>query len=216
MTPHEMKLSATVREIRGKSSHKLAPQGLVPAVVYGPKIETIALAIDRRAFDQMMHHASVGSTLIDLAIEGRDKPLDVIIRDVKRDELKGNVKHVDFWAVDMGHSLQTAVSITFVGSPEGERAGGVVMHALRELKIEARPKDLPEHIEVDLSALGIGDSFTVADVQVPPGVALLDDPETVVASVMTPTVVEEAPVAAEEAVEVPEVGKETESESAEG
>jgi len=114
----------------------------------------------------------------------------------------------------MGHSLQTAVPITFVGSAEGERSGGVVMHSLRELKVEARPKDLPEHIEVDVSEMAVGDSLTVAGLTAPKGVTLLDDPETVVASVMAPTVEEEAAAPAE-GVEVPEVGKETEAGSGE-
>ena len=212
---HVVKLTAKVREVTGKSSHKLAGEGLVPAVVYGPKIETMSLSVDRREFEHMMHHASVGSTLIDLTIEGHGKPLDVIIREVRHDEIKGTVQHIDFWAVDMGHSLQTAISITFVGSPEGERAGGVVMHALRELKVEARPKDLPEHIEVDITALNIGDAFTVAQVVAPAGVTLLDDPETVVASVQAPAVEEEVVVGAEEITEVPEVGKEAEEETEE-
>jgi len=208
---HVVKLKAAVREVTGKSSHKLAPEGLIPAVVYGPKIETLSLSVDRRDFEHLMHNASVGSTLVDLTIEGHAKPLDVIIKEVRHDEIKGFVQHIDFWAVDMGHTLQTAISITFVGSAEGERAGGVLMHSLRELKVEARPKDLPEHIEVDVSELNVGDSMTVADIAAPAGVTLLDDPETVVASVMAPSVEEEVPAAAEEMAEVPEVGKEAEA-----
>lgn len=206
---HDLELTAKPRETTGKSAHKLAPEGLVPAVVYGPKVEALSLSVDRRDFEHLMRSAAVGSTLIDLAIEGQDKPLDVIIKEIRHDEIKGSVQHIDFWAVDMGHSLQTAVPITFVGSAEGERAGGVVMRALHELKVEARPKDLPEHIEVDLSALEVGDSITVADIAIPKGVTLLDDLETVVASVTPPTV--EAEPALEETGEVPEVGKEPES-----
>lgn len=209
-----VELSATVREVTGKSSHKLAPEGLVPAVVYGPKIDTMSLALNRHDFELFMHGSTVGSTLIDLNVEGQAKTISVIIKEIKRDELKGTIQHVDFWAVDMGHSLQTAVPITFVGSAEGERAGGVVMHSLRELKVEARPKDLPEHIEVDLSALGVGDSLTVADLSAPKGVTFLDEPETVVASVTPPTV-EAEPELEEAAAEVPEVGKETEAEAGE-
>lgn len=205
------KLTATVREIKGKSSHKLAPEGLVPAVVYGPKVETLSLSVNRRDFEHLMHHASVGSTLIDLTVEGHPKPLDVIIKEVRHDEIKGSVQHIDFWAVDMGHTLQTTVAIDFEGSAEGERAGGVLMHVLRELKIEARPKDLPEHIVVDVSALNIGDAFTVADLVAPAGVTLLDEPETVIASCMPPAVEEEVPAEAEEMAEVPEVGKESEA-----
>ena len=208
-------LSAKMREITGKTSHSMAGEGLIPAVVYGPKIDTLVLSIDRREFEHLMHSASVGSTLVDLTIEGRDKPLDVIIKEVKHDPVKGSVQHVDFWAVDMGHVIQTTVAIDFVGSAEGERAGGVIMHSMRELKIEARPKDLPEHIEVDVSALNIGDSLTVADLKAPAGVTLLDDPETVMVSVMAPAVEEEEVAVEEEVTEVPEVGKESESESEE-
>lgn len=208
-----VELNVKIREVSGKSAHKLAPEGLVPAVVYGPKIETMSLSVNRRDFEHFMHTASVGSSLIALAIEGHGKPLNVIIKEVRHDEIKGTVQHIDFWAVDMGHSLQTAIPITFVGSAEGERAGGVVMHSLRELKVEARPSDLPEHIEVDLSALNVGDSLTVADIVAPKGVTLLDEPETVVASVTPPTVEVEAAV--EEVTEVPEVGKETEAEAGE-
>jgi large subunit ribosomal protein L25 len=210
---HVIKLKAQPREITGKSSRPLAAEGLIPAVVYGPKIETRSLTIDRRDFEHLMHEASVGSTLIDLVVEGSDKAIDVIIKEVRHHEVKGSVQHIDFWAVDMGHAIQTTVAIDFVGSAEGERAGGVIMHSMRELKIEARPKDLPEHIVVDVSALNIGDSLTVGDLIAPVGVTILDDPETVTVSVMAPAVEEEEVVEeAAEVTEVPEVGKESESE----
>ncbi len=211
---HVVELSAKVREVIGKSSHLLAAEGLIPAVVYGPKIDTISLAVDRRTFEHLMHHAVVGSTLVDLTIEGKAKPIDVIIKEIRHDEVKGTVQHIDFWAVDMGHSLITTVGLSFIGNAEGERAGGVLMRSLHEVKIEARPKDLPEHIEVDVSALNIGDSLTVADIVVPKGVTLLDEPEAVIVSVIAPAVEVEEAVAVEEG-EVPEVGKETESETEE-
>lgn len=207
---HVVELNAKVREVTGKTSHKLAPEGLVPAVVYGPKVDTRSLSVDRREFDHLMHSATVGATLVELSIEGDAKPVDVIIKEVKRDEVKGAVQHVDFWAVDMAQSLQTVVSVTFVGSSEGERAGGVLMHSLRELKVEANPKDLPEHIELDVSALNIGESLTVADIVAPKGVTLLDEPDAVLVSVMAPMAEEEPEAAAEETYEVPEVGEEPE------
>lgn len=214
MTQHVTALTAKVRETTGKSSHRLAREGLIPAIVYGPKIDTLSLSVDRRDFEALMHHASVGSTLLDLTIEGQGKALDVIIKEIRHDEVKGVVQHIDFWAVDMVNTMHTTIPIAFVGNPEGERAGGVVMHALRELKVEARPKDLPEHIEVDLSNLLVGEALTVADLTAPKGVLILDDPETVVASVMAPAVEEEV-VAVTAEGEVPEVGKEAEAEGEE-
>jgi len=207
---HVVELNASRRQLVGKSSHRLAREGLVPAVLYGSGAEAVNLSVDRREFERLMHSASVGSTLVDLHVEGRKEPVHVIIKEVRHDEVKGTVQHIDLWAVKMTQVLQTAIPITFVGSSEGERAGGVVMHALRELRVEARPRDLPEHFEVDVTPLAVGDSFTVADLTAPDGVTLLDDPETVVASVMAPAVAEEEVVEVEEVAEVPEVGKETE------
>lgn len=206
---HVVELEAKVRDITGKTSHKLAADGLVPAVLYGPKIETRSLSVDKREFDRLMQTATVGATLVELTVEGDDKSLDVIIKEVKRDELKGFVKHIDFWAVDMKQAMQTSVAITFVGSSEGERAGGTLMHSLREVRIEANPKDLPEHIEADISALNIGDSLTVADLVAPKGVTILEEPDTVLASVVAPMAEEELETTAAESAEVPEVGKES-------
>lgn len=205
---HVVELNAQVRDITGKTSRKLASQGLVPAVVYGSKVDTLPLSVDGKEFDRLMQHATVGATLVSLTIDGGKAPVDVIIKEVKRDVVKGSVQHVDFWAIEMSHSLQTVVPISFVGSSAGERAGGTLMHSTRELRIEANPKDLPEHIEVDVTALEIGDSLTVADLTVPKGVTLLDDPETVLVSVVAPMGEEEEPEAEfGEVTEVPEVGE---------
>lgn len=208
---HVVELKADHRDVVGKSSRRLARQGRVPAVLYGAGIEATNLSVDRRDFERLMHSATVGSTLVDLYVEGRKDPVHCIIKEVRHDAVKGTVEHIDFWAVKMSRALQTTVPIAFVGSSEGERSGGVVVHALRELRVEARPKDLPEHIEVDLTPLAVGDSLTVGDLTPPAGVTFLDDPETVVASVMAPAVAVEAAPAIEEAAEVPEVGKETEA-----
>ncbi len=212
---HVVELKATARQVIGKASKRLEADGLIPAVVYGPKFESLPVAVDRREFERLLHEASIGSTLVDLTIDGHGKAVDVIIKEVKRDETRGTIQHIDFWAVDMAETIQTTIHITYVGSSEGERAGGVLMHALRELHIEARPKDLPEHIEVDVAALNVGDSLTVGDIVAPAGVILLDDPETTVASVMAPAVAEEEPVEVGEMAEVPEVGKESAADSEE-
>lgn len=208
---HVARLNAKTREVTGKTSHKLAPEGLVPAVLYGPNIETSSLSVSRREFEQMMQDTTVGATLVELSVDDGAKPVDVIIKEVKRDEVKGFIQHVDFWAVDMSQSIQTVIPVTFIGSAAGERSGGVVIHSLRELKVEANPKDLPESIDLDISALDIGDALTVADIAAPRGVTLLDELEAVLVSVMPPMAEEELePAAEEEITEVPEVGEETE------
>ncbi|GAB4287269.1 MAG: 50S ribosomal protein L25 [Coriobacteriia bacterium] len=201
-------LNATTRETIGKAGHKLIALDQMAGVVYGAGVEATPVTVDRHAFERLMAHVSVGS-LLKLTIDG-GKPLNVIIKEVQTDPVKGTPLHVDFWAVKMDQAISTVVPITFVGSSVGEREGGILLHELRELHIEALPGDIPEHIEVDVSDLEIGSSFTVGDLTPPKGVTLHADPETVIAAVTAPTIEEEVEEEAEleEGAEVPEVGEE--------
>jgi large subunit ribosomal protein L25 len=211
----KLEFTARPREVIGKASRILAREGLVPAVLYGPDRESKSLSIDAHEFERLMHHASVGSTLLDLHVEGEKDAIPVIIKEVRHHHTKGFATHVDFWAVRMSQVIQTVVAVSFVGTAAGELEGGIVMHAIRELHIEARPKDLPEAVVVDVSSLAIGDSVTVASLVPPAGVTFLDDPETVMASVITPALEVEEEKVAEEGVEVPEIGQETADEESE-
>lgn len=212
MSSTTIELKAIPRTTIGKSSHVLAAADKLPAVVYGAEVDAMAVEVDRREFERLMAHASVGSTLIKLSIEGQSKALDVIIKEIQPDPVKGITRHIDFWAVRMGKSISTVVAIAFEGSSEGERNGGVMLHELRELHIEALPKDLPEHIVIDVSALQVGESLHVSDLVAPAGVTIVTDPDTIICAVAAPAleVEEEAVEGAAEAAEVPEVG-ETES-----
>lgn len=204
---HSVELKASTREILGKASKRLAHDGMTPAVVYGREFGVTPVAIESRAVEHLLQEATVGSTLVLLTIDGGAVPVEVIVRDVVRDPVRGLVQHLDLWAVNLTEIMQTSVPVVFVGTAAGERTGGVTMHATHELRVEARPRNLPDHIEVDASALEVGDSMTVGDLIPPAGVVFLDDAETVLCSVMRPTAAEE--VIAEVTGEVPEVGRET-------
>lgn len=212
MSTATIKLSARPRGVIGKASRTLAGQGILPAVVYGAEIDAMPIEVDCHEFERLMTHAAVGSTLIKLVVDD-GKPLNVIIKEIQSDPIKGVRRHVDFWAVHMGRPISTVVAVTFTGSSEGERAGGVLLHELRELHIEALPTDLPEHVEVDVTPLEIGDSIHVRDIMPPAGVTILSDPDDIVCAVTAPTIeVEEEEEGAEgvegvEGVEVPEVGE---------
>lgn len=216
MSTATTELNARPRDVIGKAGRRLAGAGMLAAVVYGAEVDAIALEVDRHEFERLMTHAAVGSTLIKLTVAGGDKPLNVIIKEIQSDPVKGVMQHIDFWAVRMGKAISTVVPVTFVGSSEGERAGGVVLHELRELHIEALPKDLPEHIEIDVTPLNIGDSLHVRDIVPPAGVTILTDADTIVCAVTAPTLepTEEEAEAAAEVTEVPEVGEESTGEEA--
>ncbi|MCL2503341.1 MAG: 50S ribosomal protein L25 [Coriobacteriia bacterium] len=200
-------LNATERTQIGKASHKLAQSDQIPAVLYGPKQDPVPLAVSRRAFELFAARRALGSTIIDLVIEGKKKPIPAMVRDVQYAAVKNTILHVDFLAISMDKSVSTVVPLRLVNDPIGVKAGGVLTVIMRELSIEAKPTDLPEAIAVDVSALEIGDSLTVSDVVAPKGVSIMGDPEAVVVSVQAPRFEAEDEVEGEEA-EPELVGKE--------
>jgi large subunit ribosomal protein L25 len=203
-----IEITAESRDVIGKSSHRLAPTGKLPAVLYGAGHESQPISVDRHDFERVLA-AHSGATLVHVSVDGQ-KPVNAIIKAVSRDPVKGTVLHADFWAVKMTQRVAGLAPIRFVGDAAGVKAGGVLTHNFTELPIEALPADLPDGIEVDISALEVGDSLTVADIVPPKGVVLTSSPDEIVCSVTPPTIV---PVEEEVAEEVePEVVGETQEE----
>lgn len=210
-----IEIAAENRTRVGKASRALGRVGKLPAVVYGTAIESQSIEIDRHDFEQIVKHGSLGSTLFKLSIDG-GKAMNVMVKEMKHDPLKGNIEHVDFWAINMKQTVATSVPVSYVGNSIGEKEGGVLIHEMREVHIEALPTDLPDSIEVDVSALEIGQSIHVSDLVAPGGVTILDDPEAIVCAVTAPTMAVEDEEAEEAAASEPAlVGEEAEETSEE-
>jgi large subunit ribosomal protein L25 len=192
-------LTAHKRDVVGKSSRRLAAESRIPAVLYGTGRETISLAVDRHDFEQLIAHHSTGSTIFELAVEGEKTPVNALIREMQTNPVKGTIVHIDFLAVAMDQLIHASITLRFVNDPAGVRAGGVLTTNFHEINVEAKPGDLPEVLEVDVSALEIGDSLHVSDIVAPAGVHILDDPEEVLISVQAPRIEVEEEVEAEEA-----------------
>ncbi len=199
-------INAAPREVIGKSSKRLAHVGKIPAVLYGLGREPLSLQVERHDFDLFAAHHATGSTLVSLKLEGEKKPINAMIREVQHSPVKGHVTHIDFLEVSMTETIHAVVTLHLINDPAGVKAGGVLNVSLHEVHIEARPGDMPEAIEQDVSALEIGDNLHVSDLVAPEGVTILDDAELVVASVTTPTVEAEEEVV-EEAAEPEVIGK---------
>jgi large subunit ribosomal protein L25 len=208
-------ITARVREAMGKANRRLAAAGEIPAVLYGPGRDTVALSLNRHDFELMMSHHGAGSTIVSIALEGEKKPVNAVIREVQHSPVKGTIMHVDFLAIRMDQKLQATLSFHFVGESPGVKAGGVLMHSMRELMVEALPADLPDSLDVDISGLEIGQSVSVADLTAPEGVEITDDPEGVVCSVTVPTAEPTEEELAEEAAEPEVIGEEVSEESSE-
>ncbi len=183
----------------GKTSTKLGREGRIPAVLYGMGRDPLAIALDRHDFELFMSHHAAGSTLVEIQIAGEKKPVNAMIREMQLAPLKGNIVHVDFMAVSLDIPVHAIVAVHLIGDAAGVKLGGVLATERHEINVEAKPAELPNFIEVDVSALEIGDSVHVGDVTPPKGVTLLDEPESVIASVTPPTVEVEAEEGAEQA-----------------
>ncbi len=206
-------LATALRSERKKgAARRLRRNGSIPAIVYGHG-EPTAISINAREFATKFKYVSE-STIITL--DAGEQKFEVLIKDYQEDVVSGGILHIDFYEIEAGKAVRTHIPVHIEGSPKGVREGGILEHPLYELEIECLPKDLPEDIKIDVSALEIGDSLHIADLQPPEGVTILSNPDQVVALVSTPRVEEEPEVAEEEEVEAAEEGaEEKESESEE-
>jgi large subunit ribosomal protein L25 len=203
--------SATARNISGKGAARtLRRQGQVPAVIYGHGREPLSLSLNARDLDKLLSHIQAESTVIEVSVGGQTAK--TLIREIQRHPIKRQILHVDFQALVAGEKVTVNIPIVLEGIPEGVKLeGGVLDQTLRELEIECDPSDIPDHAELDVTAMVIGDSLHVSDIKLPANVRILDDPETSVAVLAAPrAVIEETPVAeavegAEGAVGEPEV-----------
>jgi len=209
MAGERTKLVVAQREQLGsKDSRRLRRQGLVPGVLYG-RGEPVAITIAERELRRALTGAAGLHSILDVEIDGHGKTHASILKDYQVDKIRGFITHVDLQEVRLDQTIHASVSVHLVGGEDapGVREGGVLSQPLRELNVEALPLEVPEHLDLDVSHMEVGGTLRIADVSVPDGVKLLDDPETVVATVTAPTreIVEEPEEAAEgEEAEAPE------------
>ena len=210
----QVKLAAERRTAVGRSAvRKLKAQGAVPAIIYGAKDKPEPLQVSRRDINALLSHASGENILVELEIAGKNRL--ALVQEVQHSPVGGDILHVDFHAVSMDEKIEAEVPLEPVGVANGvKNFGGLLEQNIRALAIECLPKDLPDKLTVDVSALNIGDSIHVRDIALPEGVRTRVQPDLTVFSVMAPTVEEEpvAEVAAEGAAAGPEVIREKKEE----
>lgn len=208
-------LSATKRDITGKASKSLLKDGKMPAVVYGPKQDSVPVSLPAREFEKVLKSAGE-STVIELS--GLGAPMQVLIHEVDRDPITNAPRHADLYAIEKGAKVEVSVPLVFTGESEAVKAGANLVKVMHEVEIEAAPADLPHDIQVDISRLAnVGDQIRVADLVLPARVSVKTPAEDVIALVQEVKVEEEAPAPALDmaAIEVEKKGKEEEAPTAE-
>jgi large subunit ribosomal protein L25 len=189
-------LALTRRTGAGKGAARaLRRTGQVPAVIYGHNRAPEALAVDGATLGKLLSGIHAGSTILDVTVDGGE-PVKALIREIQRHPLRGtDVLHLDLYEVRADEEITLEVPLKLVGIPDGVRNfGGVLDQVMHRLEIRVFPADIPPHIDLDVTTLGIGKSLFVRDLKLAIG-SILNDPSLPVCSVVAPRT-EEAPVVA--------------------
>jgi len=197
-----VEIEVNAREPGSKhEARRLRREGKIPAVLYGPKVQPLALELNRKDFSNrvaglegshLVRMKSASSTLADKV---------ALVKEMQYHPITGDVIHADFYEVDLTARIEVSVPLHFVGKGAGVVRGGILQPIVREIQVECLPLDIPQFFDVDVSGLDIGDSVHIEDLSMPEGVTAVYDSNFALVTVATPTV-EEEPTAA--AVATPE------------
>lgn len=185
----QIKLNAEVRNTSGKGpARKVRREGKIPAVMYKKGEPTVSISIRSESVYEALQKGR--NTLINLELKGSNggEEHTVMIKDLQRDPIKGQVIHVDFIGIDLGVPLEVEVPLELKGLPVGAKAGGILQQVLYSINVRCLPRNIPHELVVDVTDLNIGESIHVKDVPMPEGVECIEDVGYTVASVVAPKV----------------------------
>lgn len=190
----QVSLSARVRDTKGKgAARKLRRDKQVPAVFYGPRAAATMLSVKYSDLQSLIKSTTSENIILQLRIES-DKGTEthsVILKELQADPIKPVYYHADFYEIEMDKELTVNIALHLVGTPPGVSKGGVLQQVKRDLEVSCLPGDMVESIDVDVSALDIGDAVHVKDIALPKGIRSLEDEEETVAVVAAPHVAAE-------------------------
>jgi large subunit ribosomal protein L25 len=192
MAGERVRLQVQSRESRGSAaSRRLRADGLIPGVLYGNGDKAHPFSIEERQLRRALTGDHGIHAILDVVLEGQQNAHHAVVKDYQLDPVRARLLHIDLHEVRLDQAIQTQVVVELVGEAAGQKEGGVLSQINREVRVEALPMEVPDHLELDVSAMVIGDSLRLSDLRVPDGVKLLDDSETVLATVSPPTKIEE-------------------------
>src|SRR6185295_3440045 len=196
----EITITAEVRGERGKNeARRLRVRGASPAVLYGSGGESVAVAVNPKEVNRILHSKSGHNTIFDLAVKGGETT-PVMIVDWQNDPIKDTLLHVDMKRIDLTKRIRVKVPVHTIGEPKGVKLqGGLHELITREVEIECLPDDIPEVFNVEVGELMIGQSIRAGDIPLTEGVKLVSPSDAVISHIIT-IKAEEAPAAAEGAV----------------
>lgn len=199
----QSELNVTNRDRTGKGvARTLRREGLIPATVYGRGLEPCSIIVEPKALKAAIATEAGWNTLITLKGEGAFSGKVVILKDMQVDAIRRNMKHADFQVIDLKKKVHVMVPVHTVGQPEGEKVGGIMQVIRHELEVKCLPRAIPSAIEVDVTAMKIGDVLHVEDLVLPAGIEVPHEANFTVITLTGRTVEEEETEEAEGAEEV--------------
>lgn len=216
----DLEIAVNARDVYGKQNKRLRTTGVVPGVLFGKKTGSIPVQLDGKKLDALYRQAG-RTSVVKVSIDG-GQPTSAIIKSIQRNPLTGKALHVDLFALDLTQEMQADIPLVFTGTSHAvEMEGAILFTALDHLKVRGLPGDLPHEVEVDLGPLvDLEATIHVRDLTVDAKVAVINDPDELVAKVTPPREEEVEPVAeeveGEEGVEGAEGAEGAEGEAAEG
>ncbi|MBN1273697.1 MAG: 50S ribosomal protein L25/general stress protein Ctc [Candidatus Aminicenantes bacterium] len=200
------------------AARRLRREQMIPAVLYGKKEENVPLSINKKDIFNILKSETAENTIFKLDFDAGKK--DVMFRELQKDPVTDEILHADLIQIAMDKPIQISVPVLTVGEAVGVKAeGGFLDFITREVELECLPKDIPDHIQIDISSLHIGQSLKVEDLDLPQVVSLISEPNVILVNVEAPHKEEEVVVEEEEEIigeeEEPEVIKKEKEEAAE-
>jgi large subunit ribosomal protein L25 len=189
MAGERIKLQVKEREGRGSGdARRLRKAGFIPGVLYGKGKGSYAICVPERDLRRVLTGQGGLHAILDVVLEGQKTTHASILKDYQQDPIRGHISHIDLQEVPLDEPIQAQVAVQLTGEPVGTKEGGVLSQVQREINVEALPMEIPEHLELDVSGMAIGDTLRLADLPPMEGVTYLDNPEeTVLATVTLPT-----------------------------
>jgi large subunit ribosomal protein L25 len=198
----QVALESFLRKPSGKGgAGTLRRSGTIPAIFYGPETEPIPIQVLKSSLEKTFKKQASENILYQLTIKGNDQEMvkTAMLKELQKNPIDRSILHLDFYEVSLFKEIDVTVGLKITGKAPGVEKGGILQEISRDLEIRCLPTNIPNHIEVDVSALEIGDSIHAGDIKLPEGIRILSDAHLTLVSVVPP--MEEKPAAEETAAE---------------
>lgn len=190
-----VKIVVQPRELTGsRAARRLRNEGLIPGVLYGHGSEATLFAVEPHVMREALATGAGSHAVLEVTVDGQTGNHKAIVKEITVHKTKHVATHIDLQEIRLDETIETLVAVRFEGEPVGVKAGGVLEETLREVTVKGVVTAIPEHLIVTIDELDINDTARVADLQVPDGITVVDDPEQALCSVLPPRSAEEEEV----------------------